>query len=124
MSQSTFFGEFDAVSAKAWKQQIQYELKGADYNESLVWESPEGIKVKPFYHPDDNGPVTWKGITLPKSWKIGEHNYVGDAEKSNLSASYIIKMRGGKFDFYDSEGRHGSRKIVDRHRFVGGPHSF
>ncbi len=91
MSQSTFFGEFDAVSAKAWKQQIQYELKGADYNESLVWESPEGIKVKPFYHPDDNGPVARKGITLPKSWKIGEHNYVGDAVKSNLSAVTLLK---------------------------------
>ena len=91
MSQSTFFGEFDAVSAKAWKQQIQYELKGADYNESLVWESPEGIKVKPFYHPDDNGPVTRKGITIPKSWKIGEHNYVGDAVKSNLSAVTLLK---------------------------------
>ncbi|MGB5273874.1 MAG: methylmalonyl-CoA mutase subunit beta, partial [Flavobacteriaceae bacterium] len=91
MSLSTFFGEFDAVSAKAWKQQIQYELKGADYNESLVWESPEGIKVKPFYHPDDNGPVARKGITIPKSWKIGEHNYVGDAVKSNLSAVTLLK---------------------------------
>jgi methylmalonyl-CoA mutase len=91
MSQSAFFGEFDPVSAKAWKQQIQYELKGADYNESLVWESPEGIKVKPFYHPDDNGPVTRKGVTIPNSWKIGEHNYVGDAVKSNSSALTLLK---------------------------------
>lgn len=47
------FREFDAVSSKQWKQQIQYELKGADYNETVVWESPEGIKVKPFYHTDE-----------------------------------------------------------------------
>ena len=47
------FQEFEGVSSKQWKQQIQYELKGADYNETLVWESPEGIKVKPFYHYDD-----------------------------------------------------------------------
>ena len=47
------FNEFEPVSSKQWKQQIQYELKGADYNESVVWESPEGIKVRPFYHVDE-----------------------------------------------------------------------
>ena len=47
------FNEFEPISSKQWKQQIQFELKGADYNETLVWESPEGIKVKPFYHYDD-----------------------------------------------------------------------
>ncbi len=48
------FDAFEAVSSKQWKQQIQYELKGADYNDSLVWESLEGIKVKPFYHYDED----------------------------------------------------------------------
>ena len=47
------FQDFDAVSSKQWKQQIQFELKGADYNDTLIWESLEGIKVKPFYHSDD-----------------------------------------------------------------------
>ncbi len=47
------FEEFSEVSAKQWKQKIQVDLKGADYNESLVWESNEGIKTKPFYHGDD-----------------------------------------------------------------------
>jgi len=47
------FSEFDPVPPKAWKQKIQYGLKGKDYNENLVWESPEGIKVKPFYHAED-----------------------------------------------------------------------
>ena len=46
------FQDFDPVSSKEWKQQIQFEQKGADYNE-LVWESPEGIKVRPFYHKDE-----------------------------------------------------------------------
>jgi hypothetical protein len=47
------FDAFEPVSSKQWKQQIQYELKGADYNDNLVWESHEGIKVKPFYHNDE-----------------------------------------------------------------------
>lgn len=52
------FNDFTKISSKEWKNKIQYELKGADYNDTLVWESPEGIKVKPFYHCDeDNNPV-------------------------------------------------------------------
>ena len=51
---NNLFKDFEPVSSKQWKQQIQYELKGADYNETLVWESPEGIKVKPFYHADED----------------------------------------------------------------------
>ena len=50
MNEQGLFSEFPEVSAKAWKQKIQYGLQGADYNETLVWESPEAIKVKPFYH--------------------------------------------------------------------------
>ena len=49
---NNLFNEFEPVSTKQWKQQIQFELKGADYNETLIWNSPEDIKVKPFYHND------------------------------------------------------------------------
>ena len=43
MANNNLFSDFEAVSSKQWKQQIQYELKGADYNETLVWESPEAL---------------------------------------------------------------------------------
>ena len=60
------FDDFNPVTSKQWKQQIQYELKGADYNETLVWESPEGIKVKPFYHIDEfENPITVSEKTAP-----------------------------------------------------------
>jgi methylmalonyl-CoA mutase len=47
--QNFLFNEFQQASSKEWKQKIQVDLKGADYNEVLVWESLEGIKIKPFY---------------------------------------------------------------------------
>lgn len=79
------FNEFEPVSSKQWKQQIQFELKGADYNETLVWESPEGIKVKPFYHSDESE------VKLPKpvsnGFKIVQNIYVYDVKKSNERAS-------------------------------------
>ena len=49
---TSLFSDFNLVSSKQWKQQIQFELKGAEYNVTVVWDSPEGIRVKPFY-PND-----------------------------------------------------------------------
>lgn len=75
------FEEFEKVSSKAWKNQIQFELKGADYNETLVWESLEGIKVKPFYHSDaDNKPIPVQ--THTSNFNIVQRIYVFDIEKS------------------------------------------
>lgn len=75
------FNEFDTVTSKQWKQQIQYELKGADYNETLVWESPEGIKVKPFYHRDETiEPLSINAKS--NSFKIVQNIFVYDLEKS------------------------------------------
>jgi methylmalonyl-CoA mutase len=81
----SLFKEFEPVSSKQWKQQIQYELKGADYNETLVWESPEGIKVKPFYHNDESGTIYT--IPTPKdSFSILQNIFVHDVKKSNERA--------------------------------------
>ncbi len=82
------FNEFEPVSSKQWKQQIQYELKGADYNETLVWESPEGIKVKPFYHVDENQLKFESPIS--NGFKIIQNIYVYDISKSNERALETI----------------------------------
>ena len=62
MNANPLFSEFIPVSAKQWKQKIQFDLRGADYNETLLWESLEGIHVKPFYHPEDLGEDVFGGI--------------------------------------------------------------
>ncbi|WP_294820562.1 methylmalonyl-CoA mutase subunit beta [uncultured Flavobacterium sp.] len=87
---SSLFNEFDAVSSKQWKQQVQYELKGADYNETLVWESPEGIKVRPFYHADEfKEPLASGGKA--SVFTICQNIYVKDVEKSAGRALSTLK---------------------------------
>lgn len=85
MANNNLFSNFEAVSSKQWKQQIQYELKGADYNETLVWESPEGIKVKPFYHNDETA-VNLDAIVPTKPFAIVQNIFVHDVKKSNARA--------------------------------------
>lgn len=84
------FTDFRDVSTKAWKQQIQFDLKGADYNDTLVWESPEGIKVKPFYHQEDISNLKLKSIGN-KGWKIGQVVYAGNARMANEKAKEFLK---------------------------------
>lgn len=75
------FDDFSPVSAKLWKQKIQYELKGADYNETLIWNSPEDIKVKPFYDKEDlNKKLSINTKATP--FKISQSIFVFDVEKS------------------------------------------
>ena len=76
------FDDFNSVSSKQWKQRIQFELKGADYNESLIWNSPEDIQVKPFYHKDEyvgTAPISTKAT----QFQICQNIFVYDLEKSN-----------------------------------------
>lgn len=83
------FQDFEKITSKQWKQLIQFELKGADYNDTLVWESPDGIKVKPFYHKDEGGIAN--PITQPDGFSIVQSIYVFDVEKSNLRALESLK---------------------------------
>ena len=88
MSQD-LFQEFDAVTAKQWKQKIQFDLKGEDYNEKLVYKSRDGIAVKPFYNAEDISETAQ--VHAPKNWKICEKIYVASEKKSNLNALESLK---------------------------------
>jgi methylmalonyl-CoA mutase len=43
------FTEFPPITAEQWDAVIIKDLKGADYDRKLVWKTPEGINVRPFY---------------------------------------------------------------------------
>ena len=47
------FHEFPAVSTETWESQIRTDLKGKDYDKTLIWSTNEGIKVRPYYR-DEN----------------------------------------------------------------------
>lgn len=79
---TSLFAEFDSVSAKEWKQKIQVGLKGAEYNDTLVWQSLEGINVKPFYHRDDLYSEIQSIPGTPSSWAVVQSLFIDDIEIS------------------------------------------
>jgi len=47
------FQEFPPVTIAEWEEKIRKDLKGANYAKKLIWETPEGFPVKPYYSSED-----------------------------------------------------------------------
>lgn len=45
--------DFPPVPTEAWEAAINVDLKGEDYHKKLVWNSDEGIAVRPYYRSED-----------------------------------------------------------------------
>lgn len=83
------FDEFNPLPAKAWKQKIQVDLQGADYNQTLLWHTDEGIIVKPFYTKEDRKNTL---INLPKkSFNICQTIFIDDEKIANSLAIDAIQ---------------------------------
>lgn len=90
MSKGSFFEDFNPVSAQEWEEKIKVDLKGADYDDTLIWESPEGIAVQPFYH-SENHADSFKIEKAAKGWLIGQIIHVDSDEKANKQAQKAVK---------------------------------
>ena len=87
---TTLFDDFNSISSKQWKQKIQFELDGAEYNQTVIWNSPEDIQVKPFYHRDEFSKAA-AVQTEASNFKICQNIFVYDIEKSIQRAINTIE---------------------------------
>ncbi len=91
------FNEFQSVSAKQWKQKIQFDLKGADYNKTLLTNTNEGITIKPFYHGNE-----LKQLDIPKGqtgFKICQTVFVNNEKTANYLALDALKRGANSIKF-------------------------
>ncbi|WP_298761252.1 methylmalonyl-CoA mutase subunit beta [uncultured Psychroserpens sp.] len=95
----TLFSNFSEVSSKQWKQKIQADLKGADYNDSLIWNTNEGIDVKPFYHADEFDNLPFMSDAKASEFKIGQSIFVAHTGKSNTKAIDAISRGAEAIEF-------------------------
>ena len=60
------FSSFPPTPDEAWEKQLQRELKGASYQEKLIWRAPEGLsdapEIKPYYRRSQSLPSPLPGI--------------------------------------------------------------
>ena len=47
------FSDFAAPTRQQWRDKIEVDLKGADYQKKMVWRTNEGFSMEPFYLRED-----------------------------------------------------------------------
>ena len=95
------FQEFEEVSAKQWKQKIQADLKGADYNDKLITHTLHGIDIKPFYNQKDLSEMTAPSNLA--GWKITEKIFVTSEKEASQKAIQKIEKGAESIWFLISE---------------------
>ena len=101
MEREKLFNDFEAVTAKEWKDKIIEDLKGADYDKKLVWRTDEGFIVNPFYRREDittdiagslpgEFPFT-RGNRTDNRWRVRTDIAVENIAAANAKAKKMIK---------------------------------
>lgn len=105
------FSDFDAVDPSGWKGKITEDLKGKDYERTVVGSSPDGIRVEPFYHLEDRrrleseyGQDALFSRGVSGSWLIGEEVAVRDTAAANAQALEGLQA-GAEYVVFDLQGR-------------------
>lgn len=96
------FSEFPPVSTAQWEEEIQKDLKGADYNKKLVWNTPEGLKIKPYYRSENlegkeyldylpgEFPFVRGNKPASNDWEIRQDIKLDDINYANQKSLFIL----------------------------------
>lgn len=101
MPPDQLLAEFAPVSTEEWEAAIAADLKGASYEEALVWRAPEGLAVRPYYRAEDLGGLEWtdglpgefpflRGTVPAAGWRIREEVAVADPAEANRRAQAAV----------------------------------
>lgn len=97
------FTDFPAISTEKWMDKITADLKGADFERKLVWNSPEGISVRPFYRAEDLKEVSYldsmpnefpyvRGTkTDNNDWYVRQDIVVDNVKAANVKALEVLE---------------------------------
>ncbi len=97
MTAERLLDEFPPVSTAAWEAAIAADLKGASYEEKMIWHAAEGIAVKPYYRAEDLAGLDWlhaapggfpyvRSARAESGWRIREEIAVADLGEANSTA--------------------------------------
>lgn len=104
------FTAFPPVSTEKWEEVITADLKGADYERKLVWQTPEGFKVRPYYRAEDLAGLKFltaeagvfpyvRGTRAHNRWLIHQTVLVKCPKEANDVALQILKAGVTSIEF-------------------------
>ncbi len=109
--------EFPPVSTESWEALINTDLKGKDYEKTLVWQTREGFKVRPYYREEDlqglnftqTFPAKFPYIrgksTKGNEWLVRQDIEVIDLDEANRDALNLLEKGITSLGFVFRESR-------------------
>lgn len=93
--------EFPPVGTESWEEQIRKDLKGADYAKKLIWQTDEGLAVRPYYRADDIAGLEYldaepgefpyaRGTRSTGDWHIREEVDAADVDEAARAAVHAV----------------------------------
>lgn len=107
-SKEKLFQEFPPISVEQWEQVILKDLKGADYEKKLIWNTLEGFKVKPYYTNQNlshrsqvlqNEPPVRGYQCDGNNWDICEELYIANLKNCNTQAKDALAKGATAINF-------------------------
>lgn len=111
--------QFPPVSTEKWEEVITKDLKGGDYAKKLLWQTEDGITVKPYYRSEDlkalNGVLDtapgqfpfMRGTKPTPGWNIREEIGEADPAKANELARKALESGADEICFVIESGADG-----------------
>ena len=101
MASDHLLQEFPPVSTESWEEVIRRDLKGADYAKKLIWQTAEGLAVKPYYRAEDIAGLEYpdaapgafpyaRSTRSTGDWRIREEIDAADPEEANRAAHSAV----------------------------------
>ena len=101
-SKERLFADFTAPTRQEWRDKIEVDLKGADYEKKMVWRTNEGFSMQPFYLKEDVDKLPTVNA-LPgefpfvrgnkkdnNAWYVRQNIVVNDPKEANAKALDIL----------------------------------
>jgi len=103
-NKNKLFEKFPLVTKEEWIKKITEDLKGADFYDKMVWKTPDGIDLMPFYRKEDIERIKHidslpgefpyvRGKKNVNKWLIRQNVIVTDYAEANEKALELL--RGG-----------------------------
>ncbi len=95
MYRAHLFEEFPDISTEAWEEQIQKDLRGADYGEILLWHLSDGFTARPYYRAEDVAAIKTEreaepAVEVPLGWKLRQDIRTPDLESASRHARSAV----------------------------------
>jgi methylmalonyl-CoA mutase len=119
MASDYLLQEFPPVSTESWEEVIRRDLKGADYAKKLIWQTAEGLAIRPYYRAEDivgleypdAVPGTFPYARSTRStggWRIREEINATDSEEANQAAHSAVLAGAEEIAFRNANFENGS----------------